>query len=96
MSVGFPTDKANIDGKAGNIALQIRDGLIEASRMKAWLDSKTAQDLIALGYVQADVDALKSAFTDLDNLAKIASGTQGGQTAPNNYQFWSGKLTGVN
>lgn len=93
--VGFPTDKNTLDARAGNIAIQVRDSLDAASRLKAWLDTKTEADLVALGYTSAEVAVLKSAFTDLSALRSVATA---GQTVPtaNNFLFWSAQLCGVN
>lgn len=93
--VGFPTDKATLDARAGNIAIQVRDSLDAASRLKAWLDTKTEADLVALGYTSAEVAVIKSAFTDLAALRAVATA---GQTVPavNNFLFWSAQLCGVN
>ena len=63
--VGFPADKAALDARAGNLAVQLRDSLDAAARLKSWLDTKTEADLVALGYTAAEVAVLKSAYTDL-------------------------------
>lgn len=93
--VGFPTDKNTLDARAGNIATQVRDSLDAASRLKAWLDTKTEADLVALGYTSAEVAVLKSAFTDLAALRAVATAGQTVGTA-NNFLFWSAQLCGVN
>ena len=95
MAVGFGTEKATIDAVAGHVAVTIRDTLDQAARVKAWLDSKPDEDLEALGYTPAEVAILKSAFTDLDNLRKVARGQQSQQEA-NDFLFWAAKLTGLN
>jgi alpha-D-ribose 1-methylphosphonate 5-phosphate C-P lyase len=41
---------------------------------KAWLDTMTDQSLIALGFAQGDVDVLKSAIADLDQLRVLYQG----------------------
>lgn len=93
--IGYPTDKATVDARVGNAVIALRNQLEDAQRIKAWIDTQTDAQLIALGYVQADVDVLRPAFTDLANLAKIANG-QATQPAANNFFFWGGKLTGLN
>lgn len=95
MAVGFPTDKPNIDGRVGHLAVTVCDSLAEVSRIKAWLDGRTDAELIALGYTQPEVTALKSAFTDLDKLSKIATG-QATQAEANDFFFWARHLTGLN
>ncbi len=95
MAVGSPADKAAIDARSAYLAVQIRDTLDAASRLKLFLDGKSVADLEALGYTADEAAVLKSAFTDLDNLRSVATG---GQTVPaaNNFLFWSSKLVGVN
>lgn len=95
MSIGYPTDKATIDARVGNSVIALRNQLEDVTRIKAWIDTQTDAQLIALGYVQADVDVLRPAFTDLANLAKVANG-QATQAQANNFFFWAGKLTGLN
>ena len=41
MAIGFSTDKAAMDNRAASIAKSVRDSLVDASRMKAWLDTQT-------------------------------------------------------
>lgn len=95
MAVGFGADKAAIDARAGHHAMTIRDTLDEAARVKTWLDGKTEAELVALGYTATEVATLKSAYTDLDNLRKIANGTQAQPTA-SNFLFWAARLVGLN
>lgn len=94
MAVGLEINKAVIDSRVGNLAWQLRDQLGAVQRVKQWLDSKTDQELIAMGYVQGEVDVLKSAFTDLNKLARIADGLDT-QAQANDFFFWADKLTGL-
>ena len=41
MAIGFSTDKSAMDNRAASIAKSVRDSLVDASRMKAWLDTQT-------------------------------------------------------
>lgn len=95
MAVGFAADKAALDARAGHVALQLRDTLDAAGRLKAWLDTKQDADLVALGYTSDEVAILKSAYTALDALRLVATGQR---TVPeaDNFLFWASKLTGVN
>ncbi len=92
---GFPSTKDALDARMGNLAVQVRDALDASVRLKAWLDTKTEADLVALGYTSAEVAVIKSAFTDLAALRSVATA---GQTVPavNNFLFWSAQLCGVN
>lgn len=97
MTVGFPLTKDQLDTRLGQIAMTIRDQLLEASRLKAKLDTLTTSDLVALGYdetTKSEVSTMKSAYTDLDKLAQIANG-QATQATANDFLFWAKKLLGV-
>jgi hypothetical protein len=97
MSVGLPVDKGTLDQRAGSLAWQLRETFEQIQIVKDWLDATPDATLEAApySYSSGEVATLKSAFTDMSNLGKIANGSQGGQTAPNNYLFWAAKLTGV-
>lgn len=95
MSVGFPQDKAAIDIRAGALSVQIRDLLTDISEFQGLLATKQDTDLTALGYTEAEVTLLKSAFTQLDQLRQVALG-QATQSAANNFLFFSNQLTGTN
>lgn len=91
---GFPTTKNDIDARVGGVIVTLRDTLESATRIKAWLDTQTDADLTGRGYTSTEVAQLKSAFTDLDNLRKVANGVQG-QANANDFFFWADKLTGL-
>jgi len=92
--LGFDTSKAAIDARAGQLALTLRDTFVQVVTFKAWLDTQTDTQLIALGYVQAEVTLLRAAYVDLTNLSNIAH-AQGTQPAASDF-FWNAKhLTGV-
>ncbi len=92
---GFPSTKDVLDARMGNLAVQVRDALDAAVRLKAWLDTKTEADLVELGYTSAEVAVIKSAFTDLAALRAVANAQQSVPTA-NNFLFWSAQLCGIN
>jgi sulfite exporter TauE/SafE len=75
MSVGFSYGKSDIDNLAGGLTRAIDQDLIKVQQFAAWLNTMTDASLLALGYVQADVNTLRSAITDLDKLRQIYQGT---------------------
>lgn len=82
MAAGLaPTTKNQVDGQAGTLALQILSDMIRAQQFKAWLDTQTDSALIALGYAQADVNVLRSAFNDLNTFANVFLGASAQATA---------------
>lgn len=94
MTVGYPVDKGNIDSRAGEIAVGVRDALDRATRFSAWLDGKTVSELEGYGYTTAEANLLKASFIDLAKLNQVATGKIG-QPGANDF-FWNAKnLTGV-
>jgi hypothetical protein len=94
MSVGFPVDKNTIDQRVAAIAWQLRNTFNEVAIIKTWIDGKTDAELIALGYSQAEADLIQAAYTDLDNLRKVATGQQQ-QVGTNDFFFNAKKLLGL-
>jgi len=75
MSVGLPATKSDIDNQAGRLALALRDDLGRIRLFKAWLDTQADGNLTGLTYSQAEVDTLRSAYGDLDELRAIYEGS---------------------
>jgi hypothetical protein len=94
MPVGIPVDKSTLDTTAGRTVLQLAQTFDQVVRLKNWLDAKTDAELLALGYVAAEITLLRASFTDLSNLVKVARG-QGTQAAANDFFFNARKLTGL-
>jgi hypothetical protein len=92
--LGFPTNKLDVDARAGQLALTLRDTFVQVVNFKAWLDTQSDAQLIALGYVQAEVTLLRAAYTDLLALSNI-SHAQGTQPAANDFFFNAKKLIGL-
>jgi hypothetical protein len=75
ISVGFaPQSKGEINQYVGQIPSQLFNILRDTRAFKGWLDSKTDGELLAFGYVQGEVDILRSVFNDLKQLADIHDG----------------------
>jgi hypothetical protein len=94
MAVGLPTNKLDIDSKAGSIAVRLRDVFQEIQYTQAWLAGQVDSDLIALGYTQAEVNTLKSAMADLDQLRTIFIGSANLATAKD-FRTFAKRLTGL-
>jgi hypothetical protein len=94
VSVGFPTNKGDVDSRAGSLAVTVRDDLARIRQFKAWLDTQTDGNLTGLTYTTAEVATLRSAYTDLDKLAQVYLGlaTQG---TTYDFQTFAKLLTGV-
>ncbi len=74
MSVGLPVTKLEIDNRAGDFARAFQRAFIQVGVMKAYLDATPDADLIALGYIQAEVTNLKTAVNELTQLSTIWNG----------------------
>jgi hypothetical protein len=94
MSLGFPTTKLDVDSRAGQLALTLRDDLNQIQTFKAWLDTQTDANLIALGYVQAEVNTLRSAYVDLDQFRQVYQGLAT-RTPAYDYRTFAKLLVGV-
>lgn len=80
MGIGLQPTKEQLDLTAGDIARGIFYQLRRAEHLKQFLDTKTTEDLEALGYVETnaqEVTRLKTAVNVLDELRQIWEGTIG-------------------
>lgn len=76
MTAGKQIDKATINSDAGSIARATFAGFKAVAQFKAWLDGVTDGTLTGTyGFAQADVDDMRSAFGDLDQLRTIFEGS---------------------
>lgn len=76
----YSTNSGNINATASSIARELDRIFLRAQQFKTWLDTVTDAQLIATyGYVQADIDVLRSSVGDLDILRTVYQGaaTQG-------------------
>jgi len=74
VPVGATATKDEINNTAGQIARQVFAALNNAEQFKAFLDTKTDQNLLDLSFAQADVNTLRSAVGDLEQLSNIFLG----------------------
>lgn len=73
--VGLNPAKSEIDTVSGGILRDVHTSLDRAKKFKFWLDAKTDGQLIAIGYVQAEVDDMRSAYADANQLSTLYDGT---------------------
>jgi len=95
MSVGFSQGKGDIDARAGNICLSLRNVLSDVQDFNAFLGTKQHADLTALGYTDAEATELTTNFTFLDQFRQVFEGTQAIPT-PVNIKALTTPFTGVN
>lgn len=94
MSVGLQVTKGDVDTAAGICARQAHNTFQIIKQFKTWLDTQTDANLIVLGYVQAEVNTLRSAMVDLDKLRTVFEGT-GTQTPAYDFRQFSKLLLGT-
>lgn len=95
MSLGFPQTKNDWDNRAGQLAITLRNTLTDIQRFQTLLTATPDVNLTGLGYSSTEVAQMKSAFTDLNDLARIYSGLASAKTLPYDYTTFAKLLTGV-
>lgn len=94
MAVGQNISKADIDGTSAALTKNVNNALARCVDFKAWLDTQPDQDLITTyGYTAGEVAVLKSAFTDLANLAATYRGERT-QPEASDFRFFAKQLMG--
>lgn len=75
MGVGFARGRAEVDQRAGQLAVNVRNLLTEVERFAEILGQASDAYLMTdLGYTQAEATLLKAAYTDLYLLARVYRG----------------------
>ena len=98
MSVGLPIGQAEINARAGSLAIALRDAMRQCSDFCDLLNNTQIiandQALINMGFTAGEVTTLRAAFTDAKALRQVAIGaaTQG---SLNNFLFNLQKLWGT-
>ncbi len=75
MAAGISVASADVNNAVGICARTMFSAMKQAQQFKAWLDTQTDANLIALGIVQADVNTIRSTMVDLDQLRTVFEGT---------------------
>jgi hypothetical protein len=73
----------------------VRDTLASVERFQTLLAATPDANLQALGYSVGDVAQLKSAFADLNDLARVYRGLATAKTLPYDYTQFAKLLVGV-
>lgn len=92
---GIEVTKDSINRRVGSVAAQLFATFAEIRKVKEWLDGVTASDLQTLyGFTAAEAANIKSAYTELAELAAVWQGSQAVLTAKD-YRTFPRRLTGV-
>jgi hypothetical protein len=94
MSVGLAVTKNEIDTRAGDIARQFQRSFEDVLTMQGYLLATANPDLETLGYTPEEVASLKTAFADLEQLARIWTGAEA-LAAPKDFRTFVKRLWGV-
>lgn len=96
MPVGFPQARADVDDRAGTLAVTIRNTFDAIDQFKLFLDSTPDADLTKApyNYTSQDVAILKSAYNDLAKLGQIYRG-EIDQSPAYDFRTFAHQLTGV-
>jgi hypothetical protein len=94
MSVGLAVTKAEVDARAGDLARQFQRSFGDVVTMQQFLLATADADLVALGYTPEEVASLKTAYTDLMQLANIWTGAQA-LPAAKDFRIFVSRLWGV-
>jgi hypothetical protein len=99
MTVGYSQGAADINNRAGQLVIQLRDDLERIKQFAAWLTDAATTDTflnnagISGNASSGDVKALRDSFTDLMVLYNVAHGQQA--TGASDFFFNAKHLTGV-
>ena len=91
---GLPVTAAEINNVAGSLIRGLFASMKSVTQFKAFLDTKSENDLVLLGFTTAEVAILKSAFVDLAALVAVFEGT-GTRTPAYDHRTFSKLLIGV-
>lgn len=74
MAIGIQVTKTDVNQALGTAARSVFNAIQVVGQFKDWLDTQTDADLIALNFVQSDVDQIRSAMADLGHLRGVFFG----------------------
>ena len=97
MTVGFPQTLADLNSQVGGQAVALRECLRNIQRFKVQLDAITDATLLAapISLAQADINNLRSAYTDMNDLGNIYLGVASSHlTGTYDYRTFSKLLWG--
>lgn len=97
MAVGYPVTTTDINNTAGRLSAGLRDAFLAVVTFEAWLLATPDATLLAAPYsmAQADINILKSAFSDMNQLNNIRLGTVNLAVAKD-FTTFAKQLTGIN
>lgn len=96
MTAGRSLSAAEINSGAAAIAQALFATMDNVTKMKAVLDGYSSAQLVTtFGFVQADADVLKSAFTDMADIVAAWTGQAMTGTVPRDHRVFAKQLLGT-
>jgi hypothetical protein len=92
--VGIQVTKAQVNEWVGSAALDVALAFSRVRQVKAWLDTQSVADLVALGFTEDEANTIKSAYTDLARAAAIGVGADV-QSDPYDFTTFARRLWGL-
>jgi|SRR5687768_2298507 len=94
MAAGVPFNKDAVNHEIGSVTRQVYASLDNVRKVQQALAATPNQTLLDMGFVQADIDSIKSAFVDLDNLRQVFEGGRN-QTVAYDFRTFAKRLIGI-
>jgi hypothetical protein len=93
MQVGLTPSKQEINTQVGLVSARVFSAMRQIREVKYFLDGKTDLELSEVGFEPTEIDAIRSAYTDLDLLARVFAGVVG--TQAKDFRLISRRLIGL-
>ena len=97
MTVGFPQTLTDLNSQLGGVAVGVREALRNAQRLQLQIAAIPDATFLAAPYAmaQADINTMRSAITDLNDLAGVFQGSASAHlTGTYDYRTFSKLLWG--
>lgn len=96
MAIFGTITQDNVATGAQSRLMTLRRALEAVADFYTWISAYTAADLVALGFTEADAEALLSAFADANELASLYNGNalDSSYTLPYNFSTSQRKIIG--
>lgn len=91
---GVPFNKDSINHDIGSVTRQVYAALDNVRKIKIALDGAPNQVLLDVGFTQNEIDTIRSAFADLDNLRQVFEGGRN-QTTAYDFRTFARRLIGT-
>lgn len=96
MTAGRAISKDEINNAWGGLSASMHAVTKNVLEAKAVLDGYSSADLVSMfGFTSTDADVLKSAASDLADLAAVFAGSSPARTLPYDYRTFAKRLLGT-